>query len=106
MPLGDPALLIEVPVAQFRQDYALAVPEGYVQRWLQLTAPKTATVSVNGNALPGSEWAAVAASEWKVARVAVKAGYHAVAADQPIGVLVYGWGPAVGFAWPGGVLGL
>ncbi len=39
-------------------------------------------------------------------RISVIAGYHAVVADQPVGVLGYGWGPAVGFAWPSGFTGL
>lgn len=102
-PLGDPALLIEIPTERFRARHAIAVPEGYTQSWLQITAPPGSTVAVDGLMLGPGKFEKVASSTWRVARRPVKAGYHVVDADQPVGVQVYGWGPAVAFAWPGGI---
>ncbi len=104
-PLGDPALLVEQPVSQYRKYYPLAIPSGYVERWVQITAPKTATVELDKVVVAGNKWQVIGKTKWKVARLSVSDGYHTVSGDEPVGVLVYGWGPAVGFAWPGGVAG-
>jgi hypothetical protein len=51
LPGGDPSLLIEPPVEQFRPDYVFLTPDKYAFDFISIVAPPTATMLFDGQLL-------------------------------------------------------
>src|SRR5207302_5586127 len=49
--VGDPAMVMEVPVEQFRNRYDLLIPSTYHLNFVNLVAPVGAEVTLDGNPL-------------------------------------------------------
>jgi hypothetical protein len=100
--IGDPAFMLAVPVEQYREDYVVLAPNAYEQDHINITAPHDASVFLDGDAIPSSEWEPVSAT-YRVARLSISDGEHVVESDQKVGVAVYGFDKYVSYAYPGGL---
>jgi hypothetical protein len=101
--IGDPALTIEVPLTQFRDNYILLVPLDYELDYVNVIAPEGAQVFLDGEPVDAALYAPVAQTPWRVATLEVPDGPHVLTGDQPFGLTAYGYDCHVSYAYPGGL---
>lgn len=102
--IGDPAMALAVPMAQFRTDYFITSPQDYELNYINIVAPAGSTVSFDGEAIPASEWEPVGTrGELETVTRTVEAGFHKLTGDTPFGVVSYGYDCHVSYAYPGGL---
>lgn len=101
---GDPSQSQAVPVRQFRSDYDFFASSTYDVGWVMLLAHAGASITVDGSAVPSSRFRP-AGGDWVVASVPLDATseVHHAASDQPFGIVVYGYGIATSYLYPGGL---
>ena len=102
-PIGDPALILGVPVEQWRESYVFLTPNSYAQDYVNIVAAKDATVKLDGEVIGASAWEAISGSNFVVHRTLVKDGVHSATADKPVSVIVYGYDKDVSYGYPGGL---
>jgi hypothetical protein len=100
--IGDPALMMLVPQEQFRTDYTVLTPADYLEDWLTLIAPATATVTLDGVPLTVTG-ESIADSGLVVYRVPVADGVHRVNSTEPVGLYAYGYDCDVSYSYAGGL---
>ncbi|MBU6159639.1 MAG: hypothetical protein KGO50_00850 [Myxococcales bacterium] len=100
--IGDPALMMLVPQEQFRTDYTVLTPADYLQDWLTLIVPATASVTLDGAPVTVSAQA-LADSGLVIYRVPVDDGVHRVTATEPMGLYAYGYDCDVSYSYAGGL---
>ena len=103
---GDPAMTLAVPTAQYRTSYQFHAPTNYVSNFVNVTAPSGATVTLDGQPIPGSSFLAVGSSGFGVAKVALSNtgnGSHLAESSMPFGITVYGYGTYTSYWYPGGL---
>ena len=101
---GDPAMTLAVPVAQYRTDYLFYAPQNYDSLYVNVIAPMTATVVLDGVTLGG--FTPIAGTGLGVLRHRLEkngTGNYRIVGDQPFGIDVYGYGIATSFYYPGGL---
>lgn len=100
--IGDPDFRLLLPVERYRNDFALLVPDGYRNNYLEVIAPIGSQVVVDDVALPPSAFEPIGRSAWAVARRETSAGVHTVLCTEPASVGIYGWDSYVSYAHSGG----
>jgi hypothetical protein len=101
---GDPSQGLAVPTAQYRSSYIFLAPADYDSNYVNVAAPEGAKVVLDGQAIDESEFSAVGKSRMHVARQALApTGVHQISADQPFGIVVYGYGLYTSYMLPGGL---
>jgi hypothetical protein len=88
---GDPSFILQVPAAQFRPDYVFLTPTTYDTDYFDIVAPLGATVRLDGALLTLSS-TAIGASGHSLTSFVLSDGPHAILANQPVGIIVYGYG--------------
>jgi hypothetical protein len=104
--VGDPAMTLAVPVAQYRTDYLFHAPTNYDLSYVNITAPIDATVVLDGVSI--ANFARIGGSDYGVVRVPLGGGLtgdgnHSATSDQPFGITVYGYGQYTSYFYPGGL---
>jgi hypothetical protein len=99
---GDPAFMLNVPVAQFRTEYVFLAPNKYAYDHVNIIAPVGAVVEMDGQILDAAQFEPIS-PEYHVARLQIEDGVHQVQADQPMGVIVYGYDQYVSYGYPAGL---
>jgi hypothetical protein len=103
--LGDPALLLATPVEQHRARHAIQAPPGWTSLHISISAPTSATVTIDGKPLLGCDLAndgVIDSVPYSTYRCTVTPGAHVVEAPVPIGVDVFAYGQASAMAFTGG----
>lgn len=102
---GDPSLTIFPPVDQYRRDYLFNVPTSWSTNYVVISAPVSATVSIDGN-VPADCVVApagkVAGVDYEARRCKVTEGAHRMTGDAPFGIVAYGYGSRGSYAFVGG----
>ena len=99
---GDPAFILAVPNTQFRNDFVFLAPNKYAFDYVSVIAPVGAEVFFDDRLI--ESWESVGETMlWQVARFPIGDGVHLLIADEPIGVLVYGYDSYVSYGYPGGL---
>ncbi|MCA9697505.1 MAG: IgGFc-binding protein, partial [Myxococcales bacterium] len=101
---SDPAMLLSVPTAQFRQNYLFFAATNWVANFVDIIAPAGATVTVDGANV--NAWTPVGATGFSVAHVQLSNagnGNHTVNANQKVGISVYGVQDYGSYWYPGGL---
>ncbi len=101
---GDPAMALAVPTDQYRVDYQFHAPQNYLTNYLNVVAPLTATVLLDGAAIPALQ--PVGNSGFGLARIQLAnngTGNYVISGDQAFGIQVYGYGDWTSFWYPGGL---
>jgi hypothetical protein len=103
---GDPAMTLDVPTEQFRSDYLFHAPVNYTANYVNVVAPLSAAVMLDGQMVMGL--APIGASGLGVARVPLTNGpggdgNHHISSAQPFGISVYGYGLWTSYWYPGGL---
>jgi hypothetical protein len=113
---GDPSLVLVPPVEQWRTDYTVLAPTTYAHNYVNLTvddpshatSPATASVTVDGAALPAAEWSNIPGTTLYAAVHALSnsgTGSHPIATSNgvKVGVVVYGYDSYVSYGYTGGL---
>ena len=101
--IGDPALILSAPIEQFRDRYVFLSPLNYLQDYINVVAPTGATVKLDGATVSASKFTAITGTDWLVARLPVADGTHKVEADQPVGIVAYGYDNDVSYGYTAGL---
>ena len=97
--IGDPDFSLSVSTDRFLTSYVFLVPSNYKANYINVMCPTGATVTLDGAPLGAmSEFV----PGWAVVRAPIAPGSHALKADKPVGLLVYGWADFVSYSYPGG----
>ncbi len=102
--IGDPAFMLNVGTSQFLDEYVVQTPTGYQEDWLNIVAPESADISVDGEELSG-EGNQIGSTSWRVHHVDVSPGVHRIASanGEKFGLYGYGYDCDVSYAYPGGL---
>ena len=102
--VGDPTMILAVPVEQYRNDYAFSTPTTIAQDYMNVIRPTNAPVTLDGQPVsPASGWTTVGSSGYQVGQVSITDGTHHLSTVQPVGLTVYGYDSYVSYGYPGGL---
>ena len=101
--IGDPTFSLAVPVEQWRKDYVFLTPIAYSVNYINVLAPTSAFVQLDGKDVPAASFKNVEGTKYMVARVPVKDGTHTIAATEAVSVIVYGYHKDVSYGYPAGL---
>jgi len=103
--IGDPTMMVVPPKSQYRTDYVIQTAEGYAKKgnWTSVVRPKGVKVTADGVAIPDAEFVAFGDGTWELAWHPVDTGTHTFASAQAFGLMVYGYGNATAYGYPGGM---
>jgi hypothetical protein len=102
---GDPSMAVVVPRAQYRDNYIFTASQTYDYNYVNVVAPADATVLLDGEAIPDSEFAAIGSTAFRVARHRLPADREVfrMEGSAPFGIVVYGYGAFTSYMYPGGL---
>jgi hypothetical protein len=102
MGTGDPAMVTEVPVLQYRTQYDFFVPSTYPRNFINIVAPVGAQLALDGAPIPRST---EVVSGQDIYTIPIPAGPHRIRADgeQQFGIKVYGVATFTSYMYPGGL---
>ncbi|MBP9919068.1 MAG: hypothetical protein KBF43_10825 [Dermatophilaceae bacterium] len=101
---GDPAMALSVATEQYRKSYLFHAPVNYESNFVNITAPMSAKVTLDGAPVAG--FTAIGATGFGVVRLKLSDdvdGNHDVQSDKPVGISVYGYGQYTSYWYPGGL---
>jgi len=101
---GDPAMVLAVPIQQYRTHYLFHAPTNYESNYVNITAPTGASVSLDSATLAAGT--PVGTTGYSVIRVKLDntgTGNHIVDATDRVGISVYGYGQYTSYWYPGGL---
>jgi hypothetical protein len=101
---GDPSMTLAIPIEQYRSDYQFHAPQNYQTLYVNVVAPMSATVALDGVTLTG--FTPIGSSGLGILRHELAkngTGNYVIAGDQRFGIDVYGYGTAASFYYPGGL---
>ncbi len=105
--VGDPAMVLEVPVEQFRNRYDVLIPSTYRLNYVNVTTPTGAEVTLDGAPLDPADVRGPypVGTGLEVRVVHVDAGAHTLATSdgRPFGAKVYGVAAYTSYMYPGGL---
>jgi hypothetical protein len=102
--LADPAMVLAVPVDQYRSDYLVHAAPSWTQNWADIVAPDGVDVEINGVAV--TTWTPIGGSGYSVGRAQLSNagdGNHTIVASQPVGIGIYGVQNYGSYWYPGGL---
>jgi hypothetical protein len=100
--VGDPAMIMAVPVGQYREDYRVLVPDGYSTDWVTVIRPAGEQIVVDG--LPTAvTFQPFGSGQWEVGWVQLEPGVHHLSAGRAFGLIAFGWDNAVSYGYPAGL---
>ncbi|MDO9018520.1 MAG: IgGFc-binding protein [Deltaproteobacteria bacterium] len=99
---GDPAMVFEVPVQQYRTSYDFYVPQTYPQNFINVVAPAGTELIMDDMPFRGSM---SPVGTMSVFTLPITSGPHRLRSSngQPIGVKVYGIARYTSYMYPGGL---
>jgi hypothetical protein len=103
MQLGDPSQSDTIPVEQYRTSYVFVAPTDYTESYVDITAPTTAQVTLDGALVMTA--ATPISSGFGIARVTLgpgNGGAHEITSTEPVGIQVIGYGSYTSYQYPGG----
>ncbi len=103
--VGDPAIAMAVPVAQFRTGYVFLTPDTYVYDFVTVlikTTKQFPEITLDGKTLP-IHLTRVKGTDYGYARFRITDGPHQISSNTPIGIEVHGYDCNVSYAYSGGL---
>jgi hypothetical protein len=101
---SDPAMLLAVPIAQYRTNYLFYAEPTWSANFVDIIAPYNTVVTVDGN--PVNAWSGIGETGYSVAHVQLSNagnGRHEIAANDKVGISVYGVLNYGSYWYPGGL---
>jgi hypothetical protein len=106
---GDPLMTIIPPYQQFETGYTITTPvnsETVFTNYVNLVVPKGAVglVTIDGTAVPASEYTPIGSSNFEGAQVNLEPGSHVISGNgAPFGAFMYGFSPENAYGYYGGM---
>jgi hypothetical protein len=102
---GDPAFFLVPPEEQYRTDYSFLTPATYFQSYVTVTTQPGVPVTIDGEqvAMSAYDYDQNLARGVARAHIPVDPGPHTISAQQPFGIVVYGYDDYVSYAYTGGL---
>lgn len=99
---GDPAMVFEVPVQQYRNQYDFYVPTTYPQNFLNIVTPSGTQLTMDNSPVRGS---VETVSGYDIYTLPIASGAHRIrsASSMPFGIKVYGIASYTSYMYPGGL---
>jgi hypothetical protein len=99
---GDPAMVFEVPVQQYRNQYDFYVPTTYPQNFMNIVTPTGTALTLDNNPLRGTR---ETVSGFDIYTLPVPSGAHRIRSmsSMPFGIKVYGIAEYTSYMYPGGL---
>jgi len=103
--IGDPTMMIVPPRSQYRSDYVILTADGYDKKgnWTSVVRPVGVQVKLDGQVLPAGDFTPFGDGTWEIAYEPVTTGGHSFEGAAPFGLMVYGYGQATAYGYPGGM---
>jgi hypothetical protein len=102
---GDPSFTIFPPIEQARTEYVFLSPSGWDEHWVVIGTDSSTEVTLDGAGLSGCEThpaGTIDGKQYEARRCALTAGVHRLSGSGPFQIMVYGYGSADAYAFPGG----
>jgi hypothetical protein len=106
---ADPFDITIAPYEQFLNSYTVTTePDGadpaITSNYINVVAPtsEVGSVTLDGTAIPSSDFTPIAGSAFSGAQVPVAFGSHVLNGPLPFGITIYGFGGYDGYGYPGG----
>ncbi len=101
---GDPAFFMVTPTSQYQTHHVFVSPSSYLLHYVTVVMPLGTELLVDGVTIDPFEHGADMVTGLEALRVhiALGDGFHSLAADAPVGIVVYGFDDYVGYAFGGG----
>jgi hypothetical protein len=99
--VGDPAMIIAVPVEQWQQDFVFLTPNTYKKDFINVVVPAGAQVTLDGQNLAPASFEPIGDGSYVVYRGEVSDGVHVMKSEAPAALTVYGFDGAVSYGYPG-----
>jgi len=100
-PIGDPAMILAVPVEQWQSKFVFLTPNSYLHDYINLVLPQGSVATLDGVAIPAGQLETIPGTSHRVYRAEVTDGVHIIESDAPAGLTVYGYDAAVSYGYPG-----
>jgi len=103
--VGDPAISMAVPVAQYRSGYVFLTPDTYRYDFVTVlfkTAKQFPEITVDGKTIP-INLTRIKNTDYGYARFRISDGPHQISSNTPMGIEVYGYDCNVSYAYGGGL---
>ncbi len=103
---SDPFMMLIPPYEQFLAQYTVTTPAtGFSQNFINLVVPNAAVgaVTLDGTAIPASQFVAIGSSGFSGTQRAVALGAHNLAGPLPFGTFMYGFASFDSYGYPGGM---
>lgn len=114
---SDPFMMMIPPYEQFLSSYRFISAQAvqlnsnfervkvYNYQYVNIVAPQTVIdkVTLDGAAVPANQFTRIGSSRFYYATIRITDGVHTVSAPEPIGIYVYGYGPANSYGYIGGM---
>lgn len=100
---GDPSYIIGVPVEQYRTSYQFLAPSKYEYDYITVVAPLDATVTLDGEIIPDSEFFSFGDGSYRAVYRSVSDGAHSIRSNKKIGLFSYGYDQYVSYGYPAGL---
>jgi hypothetical protein len=104
--IGDPSLILAIPVERFRANYIVATPPDFAESWITIIAPIGAQITFDGAPVPAGDFDTFGSGTHGYAYRQLGPGIHRVEGDRDFGLSAYGYAPATSYGYPAGVRGL
>jgi hypothetical protein len=106
--IGDPAMVLLVPVEQYRSNYVFLVPDDYATNWVSIVAPAGTDVTITAKSgsvtnIAADQFSQIGSSTYGIYRHQTQAGTFTMSATNAVSIIVYGYHQDVSFAYPGGL---
>ena len=102
---GDPMMMVIPPQDQFLKGYIVGAPQGFQYHFLNIVASEYSYtgITLDGVAIPESEFSEVGESGYYGARIQVAEGNHTLISSIPFGVFSYGINNYNSYGYAGGM---
>lgn len=118
---GDPMMMLIPPKEQFMLNYRVINAQAYEayttmngtidyravynKQYINVICPtdRINSVKIDGNSVNPASFKVIPTSDYSYAAFKVTDGVHAVEADAPFGIYIYGYGPANSYGYIGGM---
>lgn len=103
--LADPFMVTLPHAGLFLDSYTFSTAgSAFSSHWINVIIPKSASTSLLLDNNPVTEpFGNILGSDYTYVRMLVGQGGHTIAADEPFGLIVYGWNTYESYGWLGGI---
>ena len=100
---ADPSEMLVPPDEQFLNSYTVATaPDARFTNYINVTVPTNETVTLDGSAIPSSDFSPIGTSGFSGAQLPVAQGDHTLSGLEAFGLSIYGFATTDAYSMPGG----